>query len=92
MRRLLRPLVRLLIERSIPLPFVTELLRGLYVEVAVKEFPVEGKRQTDSRVNLLTGVHRKDVKRLRAHAVFLEDPRQQPLECLEVPIDFPLYL
>ena len=58
--------MRLLIERSIPLPFVTELLRGLYVEVAVKEFPVEGKRQTDSRVNLLTGVHRKDVKRLRA--------------------------
>jgi len=35
------------------------------VDVAVKEFPVDGKPQTDSRVTLLTGVHRKDVKRLR---------------------------
>src|SRR5262249_52862842 len=38
---------------------------GLYVDIAVKEFPVAGKRQTDSRITLLTGVHRKDVKRLR---------------------------
>lgn len=65
LRRIFRPLVRLLIARSIPFPVASGLLRNLYVEVAVDEFPVEGKRQTDSRVTLLTGVHRKDVKRLR---------------------------
>lgn len=65
LRRILRPLVRLLIARSLPFPFVSNLLRGVYVEVAEAEFPVAGKPQTDSRITLLTGVHRKDVKRLR---------------------------
>jgi len=30
---------------------------------AVKDFPLAGRPQTDSRITLLTGVHRKDVKR-----------------------------
>jgi hypothetical protein len=64
--RLLRPLVRFLISRSLPFPFASSLLRGVYVDVAVREFPVAGKAQTDSRITLLTGVHRKDVKRLRS--------------------------
>jgi Family of unknown function (DUF6502) len=64
-RRLFRPLVRLLIARSLPFPLVAGMLRGVYVEVALDEFRVDPKRQTDSRVTLLTGVHRKDVKRLR---------------------------
>jgi hypothetical protein len=66
LRRLLRPLVRLLIASGIPFPVAAGVLRQLYVEVAVNEFPVPGKPQTDSRITLLTGVHRKDVKRLRA--------------------------
>ena len=65
MRRLLRPLVRLLIARSITFPSIADVLRGLYVEVAVNAFPVGDKPQTDSRITLLTGIHRKDVKRLR---------------------------
>lgn len=64
-RRLFRPLVRLLIARSVPFPLAVNVLRSAYVEVATREFPVAGKRQSDSRVTLLTGVHRKDVKRLR---------------------------
>jgi hypothetical protein len=62
--KLLRPLVRLLISRSVPFPFLSDLMKRLYVEVA-EEIPVEGKKQTDSRIHLLTGVHRKDVHRLR---------------------------
>ncbi|MBX3026838.1 hypothetical protein KF840_18170 [bacterium] len=65
-RRILRPLVRLLIARSLTFPWAANLLRAVYVEIALREFPVAGKRQTDSRITLLTGVHRKDVKRLRA--------------------------
>ena len=34
------------------------------MEVASDEFRLDKKRQTDSRISLLTGVHRKDVKRL----------------------------
>ena len=64
-RKLLRPLVRLMLNFQITYPFLINLLKSLYVEVADQEFSVDGKRQTDSRINLLTGVHRKDVKRLR---------------------------
>ena len=63
--RLLRPLVRLLIRSGITFPMLTELLRELYVNVAEYDFALLGKEQTDSRVNLLTGVHRKEVRRLR---------------------------
>lgn len=65
LRRLLRPLVRLLIAKGVGLAALMELLKEAYVDVALNEFPVDGKKQTDSRVSLLTGVHRKDVKRLR---------------------------
>ncbi len=64
-KQLLRPFVRLLISKSLGLPALTQILKEVYVEVALNEFPVNGKKQTDSRVSILTGVHRKDVKRLR---------------------------
>lgn len=66
--RVLRPLVRLMLAHGITYPALSELLKGLYVEVADREFRLPGKGQTDSRVSLLSGVHRKDVKRLRATA------------------------
>ncbi|MGH1592084.1 DUF6502 family protein [Methylobacterium phyllosphaerae] len=63
--RLLRPLVRLLVARGITFPGLTDLLRELYVNVAEYDFALAGKEQTDSRVSLLTGIHRKEVRRLR---------------------------
>lgn len=65
LRRLLRPLVRLLLRRNVTYPYLSELLKGLFVEVARDDLPLAGKRQTDSRLSLLTGVHRKDVRRLQ---------------------------
>lgn len=63
--RLLRPLVRLLIRNGITFPVLVELLRELYVNVAEYDFELPGKEQTSSRVSLVTGVHRKEVRRLR---------------------------
>lgn len=65
LRRVLRPLVHLMLSRNLSYPYVIELLKELFVEVAEKDFQINDKRQTDSRITLLTGVHRKDVKRLR---------------------------
>lgn len=65
LRRALLPLVRLMLARGLNYGVVAEMLKGLFVEVADREFKLDHKRQTDSRVSLLTGVHRKDVKRLR---------------------------
>jgi hypothetical protein len=63
--RLLRPLVRLFIRCGITFPSLCNLLRELYVNVAEYDFALPGKEQTDSRVSLLTGIHRKEVARLR---------------------------
>ena len=64
LRRILRPLVRLLLTHGVTYPLITDIVKSTYVDVARREFRLSGKRQTDSRISLLTGVHRKDVKRL----------------------------
>ena len=63
--RLLRPLVRLCIRSGMTFPALAQLLRELFVNVAEHDFALDGKPQTDSRVSLLTGIHRKEVARLR---------------------------
>jgi hypothetical protein len=64
--KLLRPLVGLLLEHGLTYTWLNGVLKRIYVDVADKEFALEGKRQTDSRITLLTGVHRKDVRHFRA--------------------------
>ena len=63
LKRLLRPLVRLLIAKGVTLPAMIELLKDVYVGVAVHDLESGSKGPTDSRVSVMTGVHRKDVKR-----------------------------
>lgn len=65
LRRILRPLVRLMLSNGITFPYLAELLKSVFVDVAEHEFRLSGRLQSDSRISLLTGVHRKDVKRLR---------------------------
>ena len=65
-KRLLRPLVRFLIAKGMGLPGLIEILKQVYVDVAQTEFPAAGKKPTDSAISVMTGVHRKDVKRLRS--------------------------
>lgn len=65
LRQICAPLARLMLARGISYPQFAELMKGVFVEVAEREFRIAGKAQTDSRVSLLSGVHRKDVRRLR---------------------------
>ncbi len=67
-RRILRPLVRILLRNGIPSNALTELVRQTYVDVADEEFTIEGKRQTTARIAVLTGLNRKEVSRLRGNA------------------------
>lgn len=64
-QRTLWPLVKLLLHRGIGYPALSEALKTVFVGVAESEFPLQSKRETDSRISLLTGIHRRDVKRLR---------------------------
>jgi Family of unknown function (DUF6502) len=65
LRQVLRPLVRVMLTQGITFSYLSELLKSLMVEVAHQDFRLNSKPPTDSRVSLLTGVHRKDVNRLR---------------------------
>lgn len=64
LRKILRPLIKVMIRYGATLPVVLPVLKQLYVEVA-EDYALDNKALTDSRVSLLTGVHRKDVKQLR---------------------------
>lgn len=64
-RGLLRPLVRAMIAQGITAPVLYRMIKSLYVEVAEREFRLQGERQTDSRISILTGVHRKDIRAFR---------------------------
>lgn len=63
MNRLLVPLARAMIARGVSLGQSTEALKSALVQAAEAD---AGADATDSRISLLTGLHRKDVKRLRA--------------------------
>jgi Family of unknown function (DUF6502) len=65
LERAIKPLVRLMLARGITYVTFTDWLKRIYVETAVQDFSLPNKAINDSRVSILTGVHRKDVKRLR---------------------------
>jgi len=73
--RVVRPLVRRLLAAGIPFGRVEARLRELFVEVAETELPVPGRRQTDSRIALVTGINRKEVRRIRSADRKLAGPR-----------------
>lgn len=61
---LLRPLVRILLRNGVSYGSFAELAKDVYVDVAFTEFAPQAKKQTITRVSALTGLTRKDVKRL----------------------------
>jgi len=75
--RVLRPLVRLLLVHGIHYQAFCNLVRSVYVKVAEEEFRLADKQQTDSRISLLTGIQRRDVKKLREEPVTENNLPQQ---------------
>jgi hypothetical protein len=61
----LRRVVRHLITQGITQPALAQMLKEIYLEVAEAEFALPFKRQTDSRLALVTGLNRKEISRLR---------------------------
>jgi hypothetical protein len=70
-KKLFRPVVRMMLRNGVAFTDLAEWLKRLYVDVAEKEFAVEGRKQSVARISVLTGLNRKDVKRL------LEEPLVQ---------------
>lgn len=66
LKRFLKPLVKLLMNEGFAYQDLDKVLRQVFVEVADEEFKLkEGKKQTTSRIAILTGLNRKEVQRIR---------------------------
>lgn len=62
---LLRPMVRLLLRYGIPFASFAEAAKQVYVQVADAEFALPGRKQTNTRIAVLTGLTRKEVLRIQ---------------------------
>jgi len=61
----LRPIARRLLAAGVPFGLLEARLRELVVDVAEHDLEIEGRRQTDSRISLVTGINRKEIRRIR---------------------------
>jgi Family of unknown function (DUF6502) len=80
MSQLLRPLARLMIDHGLQHPAMVELLKKALVDEALAGHGPSDKSATDTRIALQTGLHRKDVRRLR------EEPAPQGVVAPMVPV------
>lgn len=63
------PLVRILLRQGISFAEFSEVGKAVYVEVALKDFKVAGRKATRTRVAVMTGLTRKEVKRVIDEAI-----------------------
>lgn len=73
-RRLLRPLATAMIKVGLTFPMFNNLAREAFVEAAIEDFPVDGKPLSQSRIAILSGVHRQEVRRLTELDHVVPDP------------------
>lgn len=66
---LMSPLVRILLRQGISFAEFSEVAKAAYVEVALKDFKVSGRKATRTRVAVMTGLTRKEVKRVIDEAI-----------------------
>lgn len=74
MKKVLRPLVRILLRNGVAFADFSAIARRVFVEVASEDFGLPGRKQSVSRISVLTGVNRKEVKRL------LDEPQTDKTE------------
>ena len=63
--RLLRPLVRILLRNGVSYHTFSDLAKWVFIDVASKEFGIRGRKQSTSRVSVITGLSRKEVTRVQ---------------------------
>jgi hypothetical protein len=71
--RILAPLVRLLIAKGVTFQMASEVLKQVYVRVAQKQF-VDDDEATGTKLSLLTGLNRKEIRRLTSEELQENQP------------------
>ena len=74
-RTVLRPLIRILFRAGVRFDEFVELLRGIYVEITIRDAMEANNKITTARIAILSGVGRRDVERLIASDDWLQVPR-----------------
>ena len=67
--RILKPLVRILLRNGMSYKTFADIARSQFVEVARKESGIGGRKQSVSRIAVITGLTRKEVSRLLKFSV-----------------------
>lgn len=67
--QLLRPLFRLLLRNGMSFGAFEEIAKKTFVDVALHDFSIPGKKPSISRASILSGLSRKEVQRLIAEPV-----------------------
>lgn len=83
--RMLRPMVRLLLRHGVSYRLFADIARHVYVDVARDDFAIPGRKQSLSRMAVLTGINRKDIAKLqeRPHPLS-EAPAEKPTPAARV--------
>jgi hypothetical protein len=82
LRKVLKPLVRILFRAGVRFDEFIELLRGIYVEIVIADAAAANKQITTSRVSILSGVPKRDVDRLVASEDWLKIPKPTDVPAL----------
>jgi hypothetical protein len=61
---LMRPLARILIRNGVTFQSFSDIAKRAFVDVGMNQFAIDGRKQTISRVAVLTGLSRKEVQRV----------------------------
>jgi hypothetical protein len=64
--RILRAIARVALRQGMGVPTIVEIAKRAFVDAAGSDFSLPGRKPSDSRIALLTGLTRKDVHRLLA--------------------------
>lgn len=63
-RRLMRPLIRILIRNGVAYGEFAEIAKEVYIDVASSDFKVPHRKMSQARISILTGLTRKEVARI----------------------------
>lgn len=74
--KILSSLVRLFVRQGVTFPEFSDMLKRAYVEEVKKDLMRKNEKVTLSRISVISGVHRKDVKRLTEAQNIEPDPHR----------------
>lgn len=66
--KVLRPMVRLLMRHGVSYKTFADVARHVFVDVAEEDFALPGRKPSNARTAVLTGVNRKDIAKLKGRA------------------------